>query len=1386
MKELVIIAAVLCLGISASAALFTSDTTIGATDTNYDGGDIIVIGCTVTIEGPHTFSDVLIVENGFIKHAPITGVVGAGLNLTVSNFVVIEAGSGIVADGLGFGPGTGPGAGASAEDTLPFGLAYTNGGGGGYGGNGGSGVGGTPGGAAYSTLEDATNAGSGGGAGFGPGGAGGGIVNLNIGGALVLDGQITANGGEGLDLASGGGSGGSIAISVPWASGSGTISANGGAGQTSDGGGGGGGRINLSITNNDFTGPISAHGGTGYQNGGPGTIYVAATYAGPALVLLDNAGLAGPETPLPEIPYEADLVLTNAAAASGLSEAYLETLYVASNCVLMTGQSASIEARSLVIESNAAMLAAPVYSAGDGDDGQTLISQNESTGGGGGGLGNGGASALGAAGGAAPSRDYLFPGGLGGNSGGAGSGSVELTVDGPALINGQITANGSPGITGGSGGGGGGTLIFAATTLAGNGVISANGGAGQLPLGGGGGGGSVQIYGVTSNLFTGSMTAFGGAGATAGGAGVVWVWTNEGNSSYFICDNNGLSGAQTPFNYENEGFPDNFTVRGGAVLVIPNGPFLYTWPPLKSLLIGSNSFLSLLVEGFASISVQTNVTIEATGGITVDAQGSPPTQGKAPGGGGGNNGGMGGSGAGGRNTAIAQGDITTPSTPGQGGQFITGTSPSGGYGGGVFHFTVAGTLTLDGTISANGQNGLSSGCGGGAGGSINIQTVGFSGGGSIMANGGAGNLPNGGGGGGGLVAIHASTNQFTGAISAAGGAGFQPGGAGSLFTQIGNSQADLIFDNGGTTNGNTVVPGLDFENVTLQNGAMVTTTGIGVYTLVLRSNSFLILTNFPGPGGSIIEADDIVVGDGCGMICAAINGYTVEPAGGSLALTNGEYAGGGGANAGDGGMGLGGAPAGQAVEATIYWPDIRGGPGGAGSGSSAAPVPGGGAISVNLPFGTLELDGVLSANGASCTNGWGGGGAGGSIWLAVSVLSGHGAIMANGGAGSLPNGGGGGGGRVWIEAQSNSFSGTISACGGLGYVPGGAGTIITTGRGFPQCPQLVIDNHGLIGAETSVGGANSFAGLTVANGAYFKPFGAVYATDLIVESNAVIDVFTNRDITVAGDAQILATGAIIANGDGWDADTGPGAGMTSSNFTGSGGGYGGAGGASQGGAAGGATNGTPETPAAWGSGGGVLFGKVPGLSQGGGAIGLNVGGVLTLDGAISVNGDDAVYPGSGGGAGGSVWLTTGSLVGNGLISADGGSGQGGVGGGGGGGRIAIYSPSNNFAGSITVKGGGGFEAGGQGSIYISTNTAAAEIETVSLSDVSISQPMAPTQIDLTWSGTPGAIYQIQTSTDLVRWQPFGGSISGNSGAMNVTLTPTPGGQPQFFRVVAAN
>jgi hypothetical protein len=110
-----------------------------------------------------------------------------------------------------------------------------------------------------------------------------------------------------------------------------------------------------------------------------------------------------------------------------------------------------------------------------------------------------------------------------------------------------------------------------------------------------------------------------------------------------------------------------------------------------------------------------------------------------------------------------------------------------------------------------------------------------------------------------------------------------------------------------------------------------------------------------------------------------------------------------------------------------------------------------------------------------------------------------------------------------------------------------------------------------------------------------------------------------------------------------------------------------------------------------------------GGSEGGGALRLTVGGALLVDGRLSADGNAGLQDDSGGGSGGSIWVTANQLTGDGIISARGGEGELYGGGGGGGGRIALYSKFNSFAGTVTASGGHGASPGAHGTVYHSSH-----------------------------------------------------------------------------------
>ena len=135
-----------------------------------------------------------------------------------------------------------------------------------------------------------------------------------------------------------------------------------------------------------------------------------------------------------------------------------------------------------------------------------------------------------------------------------------------------------------------------------------------------------------------------------------------------------------------------------------------------------------------------------------------------------------------------------------------------------------------------------------------------------------------------------------------------------------------------------------------------------------------------------------------------------------------------------------------------------------------------------------------------------------------------------------------------------------------------------------------------------------------------------------------------------------------------------------------------------------------------GSSGGKNVGITP--ANGGGIIRINLGtGSAALNGVISANG--AAATSAGGGAGGSIYINTGTISGTtGTISANGGNGSSGYGGGGG--RVALYYTSlpttGNFVynttlpSSVTAYGGTGTAAapatvGAAGTVYLKNTSA---------------------------------------------------------------------------------
>ncbi len=70
-RTLIALTAALALHNTATqAVVFTSHTAIGVGNTTYDGQEIVVSNCTITINGPHSFASLLVTNGGAITHSP--------------------------------------------------------------------------------------------------------------------------------------------------------------------------------------------------------------------------------------------------------------------------------------------------------------------------------------------------------------------------------------------------------------------------------------------------------------------------------------------------------------------------------------------------------------------------------------------------------------------------------------------------------------------------------------------------------------------------------------------------------------------------------------------------------------------------------------------------------------------------------------------------------------------------------------------------------------------------------------------------------------------------------------------------------------------------------------------------------------------------------------------------------------------------------------------------------------------------------------------------------------------------------------------------------------------------------------------------------------------
>jgi hypothetical protein len=274
-------------------------------------------------------------------------------------------------------------------------------------------------------------------------------------------------------------------------------------------------------------------------------------------------------------------------------------------------------------------------------------------------------------------------------------------------------------------------------------------------------------------------------------------------------------------------------------------------------------------------------------------------------------------------------------------------------------------------------------------------------------------------------------------------------------------------------------------------------------------------------------------------------------------------------------------------------------------------------------------------------------------------------------------------GKVWTGASSTDWGTAGNWSGG---VPGTTDDVLIDGAPNGRHPTLDLSSSAVTIKSLTLG-SSSASTLTFQNG-------NVTDRKLIVSSNVTIGASgtlthlangaseTHRlFVEVAGDLTIAAGGKIDVTAKGYGAGQGP-AGAISC--------HGGLGVS----ASGGATYGSLHAPTNCGAGY---------ANAGGGAVKLTVTGRTLLNGDITAYGGNSLDSGNQSGAGGSIFLTTGSLEGTGNIRADNLSGAYWHGGGG---RVAVVltapgSSFTNHTGLITAYGGAGVNGhSAAGTVYL--------------------------------------------------------------------------------------
>lgn len=577
----------------------------------------------------------------------------------------------------------------------------------------------------YGSTFTPITMGSGGRSWDGPGGAGGGAIalignSINIGSTAL----ITSDGGGGGCFyggwCGGNGAGGSVLIDVTDISGSGMISAKGGQ---APGRVGGGGRIAVKYSGiNSFTGIVSADTGDTLSEPGTAFIYNSNTKD---LTIPSSNGQWFPDDfdyninnfilngDIKFASRNAEALILNSSGQTTIGENITITV-IGSYTSLTDGKGVILNLNGDVTLPASSKIKGSSY--GYAQQSGYGVSNYNSAGGSHGGYG--GLNTTYVYGNAFDPTTLGHGGARNSDSlGGSGGSALKLTTSGTLTIEGSIKMNGGVGgcLYGSycGGGGAGGSVSLITNTIAGDGIIEANGGSGQKH-GYGGGGGRVSVKYSNYN-YSGTMSS---TGATPGGSPGTLILNDIDDNDIIIPQSQtwyadpALEGSIHNFR--------NFTINNSSTLQ----------------LIGYNTDNT---DGVGFTFTGSNFTIESGSKIDADGGGylgglssrnylvNNLSFGGGPGGGGGNEcagyfipgaGSYGGTG--GRSSNETYGSLTAPTDLGSGGGsgHNGGSCYSGVAGGGAVKIVASDTLSIQGDITANGKNSSNLHSGAGSGGSI--------------------------------------------------------------------------------------------------------------------------------------------------------------------------------------------------------------------------------------------------------------------------------------------------------------------------------------------------------------------------------------------------------------------------------------------------------------------------------------------------------------------------------------------------------------------------------------------------------------------------------------------------------------------------------------------